>query len=44
MHIYEVTEGRKWLYFLIFQNSAKFGIKHMTAFLKRADQELSNEV
>ena len=26
MHIYEVTEGRGWLYFLNFQNLAKFGI------------------
>ena len=29
---------------LSFQNSAKFGIKCMTPFLKRGDQELSNEV
>ena len=29
---------------IILSNFLKFGIKCMTAFLKRADQELSNEV
>ena len=36
MHIYEVTEGRGWLYFLNFQNLAKFSIRCMTAFLKKS--------